>query len=197
MNRPRRDHSHRRWQRDPLPPPSSSPRRRGSGPWLPWLVIVLLGIIVYLLAKGSPLRQDTADMIVGQAAITDGDTLKINGHRIRLHGIDAPESDQTCTYKAGGKWRCGHHATVALERKISWSSVSCRQTDIDRYGRIVAICKVDGEDLNSWMVRQGWAVAYTRYSMRYLPDQVIAWFAGRGIWAGNFTMPEDWRHQRK
>ena len=197
MNRPRRDHSHRRWQRDPLPPPSSPPRRRGSGPWLPWLVIILLGIIVYLLANGSPLSRDTADLIVGLAAITDGDTLKINGQRIRLHGIDAPESDQRCTDSAGAYWRCGSRATRALAEKIDGRDVSCRGRGHDRYGRVIGVCEAGGDDLNGWMVRQGWAVAYKRYSYRYIPDELIARAAGRGIWAGDFTAPEDWRHQRR
>ena len=99
----------------------------------------------------------------GPASVTDGDSLKVSGHRVRLHGIDAPESAQTC--RAGGKpWSCGKTAASALRKRLAGRPVVCEERDRDRYGRIVAVCRVAGEDVNAWMVSQGWALAYRKYS---------------------------------
>jgi len=164
-----------------------------------WVVLLLIGPTILAFGLGGVLDQyhDGAPTVAGTAWITDGDTLRINGQRIRLHGIDAPETDQRCTDSVGAWWRCGGQAGRELSRKISGRNVSCRGDEHDRYGRLIAVCTVGGESLNAWMVRQGWAVAYTRYSLRYLPDELVARAARRGIWAGGFTAPEDWRRQRR
>lgn len=164
-----------------------------------WVVLLLVGptILAFGLGGVLDLYRDGGPTITGQARITDGDTLRINEQRIRLHGIDAPESDQRCTDSAGAWWYCGSQATRELSRKIKGRNVSCRGDEHDRYGRLIAVCNVDGESLNAWMVRQGWAVAYTRYSFRYLADEVVARATRRGVWVGDFTAPEDWRRQRR
>ena len=111
--------------------------------------------------------------ISGVAFVIDGDTLKIAPERIRLHGIDAPESAQSC--RAGGKtWACGEAATRALRERIAGRPVECAERDRDRYGRIVAVCRVDGADVNAWMVEQGWAVAYRKYSTDYVSHETAA-----------------------
>lgn len=135
--------------------------------------------------------------IVGNAHVVDGDTIKIDGRSIRLHGIDAPERDQRCQDGSGTNYNCGQRASRTLSNKIGGSAVSCERKDIDRYGRIVAVCRIGDEDLNGWLVYEGHAVAYTRYSFRYVPEEVGARLAGRGIWAGTFTTPENWRHGRR
>jgi endonuclease YncB( thermonuclease family) len=135
--------------------------------------------------------------IEGRAEVTDGDTLNINGQRIRLHGIDAPESAQSCTTASGGSYSCGRDSTRALEEKTKGRYVSCERRDVDRYGRMVAVCYAKGENLNHWMVSEGWAVAYTRYSWAYVPAETKARLTGRGIWAGEFTTPEDWRRSNR
>ena len=77
--------------------------------------------------------------ISGVARVTDGDTLRIGAQKIRLHGIDAPESKQTC--RSGGKaWRCGAAAPRALRERIAGRSIACDERDRDKYGRIVAVC---------------------------------------------------------
>ena len=112
---------------------------------------------------------------------TDGDTLRIGPERIRLHGIDAPESAQTCS--AGGKtWACGEAATRALRERIGGRPVECTERDRDRYGRIVAVCSIAGADLNAWMVEKGWAVAYRKYSTDYVSHETSAKAARRGVW---------------
>ena len=135
----------------------------------------------------------SAQTITGVASVTDGDSLKIRGTRIRLHGIDAPESRQLCTRPSGQQWRCGQQAALALSDRIGRRSVSCVTRDIDRYGRTIAVCLQDGVDLNSWMVNAGWAVAYRQFSRDYVAAEAEARRAGRNIWSGSFVVPWDWR----
>ena len=118
--------------------------------------------------------------MTGVPRIIDGDTIRIGNTRIRFHGIDAPEAKQTCT--VGGKeWSCGREATNALVDIVGEHWVSCSQRDVDRYGRIVAVCRAGSVDLNAWMVGNGWAVAYRRYSTDYVPDETTAQREKRGI----------------
>ena len=129
---------------------------------------------------------------IGIASVTDGDTLEIHGRRIRLHGIDAPESGQFCEMN-GTMYRCGQQAALALSDKIGRAIIRCEQRDVDRYKRIVAVCRLGDVDLNAWMVRQGWAVAYRRYSRDYVGEEGAARSAKAGIWAGRFIEPSRWR----
>ncbi|WP_232366131.1 thermonuclease family protein [Methylocystis silviterrae] len=88
--------------------------------------------------------------------------------RIRLHGVDAPEKGQPCFDAANPTYRCGQKAAMALDEFIGQSPVSCRERDVDRYGRTVADCRVRGEDIELWLVRSGHAFAYRRYSSDYI-----------------------------
>lgn len=133
--------------------------------------------------------------LTGRASVIDGDTLDIHGSRIRLHGIDAPESDQVCTRRDGRRWRCGQQAALALADQVGQRTVHCRQTDTDRYGRVVAECHAGGQSLNRWMVANGWAVAYRRFSTAYVADEAEARRREIGVWSGEFTMPSDYRSQ--
>jgi endonuclease YncB( thermonuclease family) len=135
--------------------------------------------------------------IQGTASVIDGDTLEIHGQRVRLSGVDAPESSQTCQDSRGKKWMCGQKAANALSDKIARRPVACKAVDKDRYGRVVAICSVAGESLNAWLVRNGWAAAYRQYSKAYAPDEDMARNAKTGIWQGEFDMPWDYRKNRK
>ncbi len=135
----------------------------------------------------------SAQTITGVASVRDGDSLEIRGTRIRLHGIDAPESRQLCARPTGQRWRCGQQAALALSDRIGRRSVSCVTRDIDRYGRTIAVSTQDGTNLNAWMVREGWAVAYRRYSRDYVAIEDDARRTGRNIWSGTFVMPWDWR----
>jgi len=138
-----------------------------------------------------------AATLTGVASVIDGDTLEIHGTRIRLFGIDAPESGQLCTRESGERWRCGQQAALALSDRIGRATVSCSGLDTDRYGRMVAVCRSRGVDLNGWMVAQGWALAYRRYSMEYVSAENRASQSRRNIWSGSFDMPWEWRSARR
>jgi len=125
--------------------------------------------------------------------VIDGDTIGIGKVRFRLHGIDTPESRQLCQTSQGQSWLCGQKAALALADRIGRGHVTCRQTDMDRYGRVVAVCTLKGQDLNRWMVRSGWALAYTKYSLDYTTDEKMAAIESVGIWSGAFVRPSAWR----
>ena len=149
-------------------------------------------LLALLLAAGSQVRAD----IVGTATVIDGDTVEIRGRRIRLIGVDAPESSQTCTDR-GKPWRCGQQAALALDAKIAARTVACTAEGSDRYARTLATCRVGDENLNAWLVREGWALAYRRYSDRYVNEEAEAKSAHRNIWRSDFTMPWDYRAARR
>ena len=114
--------------------------------------------------------------LAGPVTVTDGDT--VAGQPIRLFGIDTPESKQICL--AGGKRRpCGWSSTQALAKRIAGWPVVCLERDHDRYGRIVAVCCAGGERHNAWMVSQGLAVAYKRYSTAYVGQERAANWSSR------------------
>lgn len=137
-----------------------------------------------------------AGEVAGRASVIDGDTLDIHGTRIRMQGIDAPESSQTCE-RDGKPYRCGQQAANFLDGLIASRPVRCEEETKDKYGRTVARCFVGGTDLNREMVANGWAVAYRQYSTLYVPDEEQAKASGKGIWAGEFQMPSDFRKAKK
>jgi endonuclease YncB( thermonuclease family) len=144
----------------------------------------------------EPWPRAGAEELVGRPSVIDGDTLEIRGQRVRLHGIDALETAQPCT-QGGASVRCGQQAALALAARIGQAPVACEPKDRDRYGRIVAICRLGGEDLNRWMVASGWAMAYREYSDIYVAAERTAARAGLGIRATKFTPPWDWRRTKQ
>jgi len=135
--------------------------------------------------------------IIGRASVIDGDTIEIHGQRIRLHGIDAPEKGQPCFNASGKLYRCGQVAAMALDEFLGMSPVRCSERDVDRYGRTVAVCSVRGEDIERWLVRNGHAMAYRRYSSDYIGAEQEAKNAKRGIWAGSIRTPWEWRKKQR
>ena len=142
---------------------------------------------------GGRKPETSGGVLSGRARVIDGDTIELSGGvRIRFHGIDAPERGQSCRDR-GALWLCGGLATHALSKRIAGRAVACDEKDRDRYGRIVAVCRLGGEDLNAWMVSEGWALAYRRYSRAYVAEESSAKAARLGVWRGDFVAPWDWR----
>ncbi len=124
----------------------------------------------------------------------DGDTLKLDdGKLYRLWGIDAAEKGQRC---AGG-WRAGVAARTELRRLIAGHAIACEPRDRDRYGRIVALCRADGEDLGAAMVRAGMAWAFVKYSGDYVEQERAASAERVGVHAHDCARPWDWRAQEQ
>ena len=141
---------------------------------------------------------------VGQAAditgipkIREGDQIVIGNTRIRLGGIDAPSADQLCLNTKGERWTCGAAARDELIKHVDNKSWTCHVTQTDRRGRQIARCEVDGEDIQKWMVKSGWALAYVRFSHDYDADEKAAREAKAGMWQGAFIAPWDWRIRNK
>ena len=151
--------------------------------------------LIFLLAMLFVISaHDAVAEIAGRASVIDGDTIEIGGQRIRLHGIDTPESAQLC-YLGGEPYRCGQQAALALADKLGEKTVRCAAKDVDRYGRTVAVCFVGGDDINRWMTVQGWSLAYRKYSRDYIDAEDEARTNGRGLWRGDFEPPWDWRKE--
>jgi endonuclease YncB( thermonuclease family) len=131
--------------------------------------------------------------IQGTATTMDGDTIEIHDERIRLDAIDAPESRQFCQSNDGSPYRCGQKSAFVLADMISRKPVRCEPKGRDRYRRVIAICFQGAVNLNAWMVEQDWAVAFQKYRIDYISQEDEARLARRGIWAGSFEMPWDWR----
>jgi len=152
--------------------------------------VVMYVLLCLGLTPGTP----QALTVSGQASVMDGDTLEMHSQRIRLHGIDAPESLQSCHLPDGRTWRCGYTAARRLRDFIGNKTVTCEPKGQDRYGRIVAVCAAGGEDLGAWLVEHGWALAYARYSQAYAAQQKRAEAVRAGIWQSRFQKPWEWRH---
>ena len=142
--------------------------------------------------------------IYGFPKIIDGDTVLINNKKIRLEGIDAPEIKQQCKkpflkisaligFQFSKSYLCGVKSKKKLIDKIDNSKIKCITSSKDRYKRYLATCYKEKINLNKWMVRNGHAVAYKRYSKDYVRDEEFANENKLGLWEGSFTMPEKWR----
>ncbi len=159
-----------------------------------------LALTAGALAGGSllaPALEAKAGEIAGRALVTDGDTIEVDGRRIRLRGIDAPETAQSCQEASGRPYPCGREAREALALFLRGHDVACRPLYRDRYGRDVADCvRDDGIDVAGHMVRSGHALDWPKYSDgAFAAAEAEARAARRGLWRGRFTRP--WEYRRK
>ena len=155
---------------------------------LPVAIAVVLGVVSSAIA---------AEPITGVASVIDGDTIEIHGERIRLDAIDAPESRQLCRQSDGTPWRCGQKSALALSDILGRAIIRCEPRGHDRYRRVLAVCSKRGIHLHAWMVEQGWAVEFRKYGLDYVTQEDEARLNHRGIWAGTFDMPWDWRASKR
>ncbi len=137
---------------------------------------------------------------VDKVVVTDGDTIKIGREKIRLFGIDAPEMKQICNDKYNNPYACGHVSKKFLADllyiKSSGKQIFCYYSERDKYKRIIGDCYIGADNeigINYSMVLYGHAVAYTRYSEKYLYAQDQAKSYKFGLWSGTFVLPEEWR----
>jgi len=153
------------------------------------------------LSKGEALKElqggniKTSGPIKGNARVVDGDTIWIGETKIRLFGIDAPETKQECQDANGNPWMAGQDATAFLKTMTDGKEVSCSEHGKDRYGRVIGSCEVGDMDINREMVVVGLARAYRQYSERYLYEEHGAMRSKAGMWGGNCEAPWDWRRK--
>jgi len=159
------------------------------------VVVVVVGAAAFFV-RSSCSTQAVADQIIGAATVIDGDTIRIDDMRIRLHGIDAPETAQSCNAAGGGTWACGIEATRELRAALSEREVNCQPVTLDRYGRTVARCFVGTIDVQADMVRRGLAWAFVKYSRDYVSEESEARAAHRGIWQVETQTAWDFRATR-
>ena len=124
--------------------------------------------------------------------VIDGDTIVLNGEKIRFTGIDTPELKQTCM-QGGEKLSCGMTAKMLLVKKIGNNAPECISEGKDAYKRTLAECFVNGESLSKFLVRSGYAFAYRKYSTKFVKDEEFAKTNKLGMWAMTFQYPWDFR----
>lgn len=129
----------------------------------------------------------------GTIRVIDGDTLDVGATRVRLHGIDAPEADQTCRNADDAVWNCGAWVSSVVRNRFQGETARCEMTDRDRYGRVVARCFVLGVDVAEALVQDGLAFAYRRYALDYVSDEVYAAKRTSGLHASKMQSPERFR----
>ncbi|MEP0247027.1 MAG: thermonuclease family protein [Roseobacter sp.] len=153
----------------------------------------ILVLLIGLITAGPLLARDVA----GSIRVIDGDTFVVSGQRIRLFGIDAPEQDQTCTSRTGSTWACGAWVTETARALYQGRDATCREMDVDRYGRTVARCRIEGRDVGRQMVRGGLAFAYRKYSLDYDQDEIDAAALDIGLHTSQVQRPSIYRQSQR
>ena len=167
-------------------------------------IILIIICSFFFIFTYNDVRSVEIKEISGNAQIIDGDTIKINSKKIRLNGIDAPEFKQMCkkTYLTiifftfTKDYPCGKISTEKLKKKINNKVITCKILDIDRYKRLIGECYKRNLNLNSWLVSNGHAVAYRKYSKKYVSYETNAKNEKLGVWQGKFEMPWDYRRKK-
>ena len=145
-------------------------------------------------AGANDAQNKTKIVSTTKVIITDGDTIKFNNKKIRLHGIDTPEIKQLCRNKDDEDYNCGIKAKLALINLISSHQVKCLIHGKDRYQRLIGTCFVNEININEWLVKKGWALAYRKYSKDYVDAELFAKNNQVGLWQGKFLKPWVWRN---
>ena len=165
------------------------------------LFLVISICLIFFFLTYNDVRSQEPKIISGIAKVIDGDTIRIEKSKIRFFGIDAPESKQLCQktwlsilfFSFDKDYSCGKVSTKKLKNKINNKFVVCKSNNKDRYNRFIAECYKDKTNINRWMVSNGYAVAYRKYSKKFVSQENIAQKEKLGLWAGTFEMPWEWR----
>ena len=146
----------------------------------------------FILCSLSSLFLFSNNLFASHVTVIDGDTIRLGDVKIRFSGIDAPEINQTCV-ASEGKVACGKISRDLLIEKVTNNKISCTDEEKDFYGRVLGECFVNGESLSSYLVREGFAFAYRKYSNKYIEDEEYAKFNKLGMWSMEFQYPWDYR----
>jgi endonuclease YncB( thermonuclease family) len=165
------------------------------------LFLVISICLIFFFLTYNDVKSQELKIISGIAKVIDGDTIRIEKKKIRFFGIDAPESKQFCQktwlsisfLSFNRDYPCGEISTQKLKNKINNKFVMCKSNNMDRYNRFIAECYKDKMNINRWMVLNGYAVAYRKYSKKFVSQENLAKKDKLGLWAGTFEMPWDWR----
>lgn len=151
----------------------------------------LCGIVAAMALAASGADGRAAD-IAGAARVINGDTLVIEQQRVRLYGIDAPETRQRC-WASGVRYNCADQAKATLTHLTRDKEVRCRLESYDPYGQFLGTCFAGALEINRELVRQGWALADRPFTMAYVADEAEAERRKAGLWIGEFETPWEWR----
>ena len=165
------------------------------------LFLVISICLIFFFLTYNDVKSEEPKIISGIAQVIDGDTIRIKKNKIRLFGIDAPEKNQQCQkpwlsisfLTLNKNYQCGKISTDRLKIKINNKFIMCKSRNKDRYNRFIAECFKDKTNINKWMVSSGYAVAYRKYSKKFVSQENLAKKDKLGLWAGTFEMPWDWR----
>ena len=165
-----------------------------------FLICLIFFFLTYQDVKSSEIKS-----VTGHAKVTDGDTIKINTFKIRLDGIDAPEKKQKCKrpyleifmFTFYEDYSCGQKSTEALIKKINNQKITCKISNVDYFKRLIGECYKGKINLNAWLVSNGHAVAFRKYSKKYVSHETFAKQEKKGIWRGKFEIPWDYRKSNK
>ena len=146
----------------------------------------------FILCSLSSLFLFSNNLFASHVTVIDGDTIRLGDVKIRFSGIDAPEINQTCV-ASEGKVACGKISRDLLIEKVTNNKISCTDEGKDFYGRVLGECFVNGESLSAYLVREGFAFAYRKYSNKYIQDEEYAKFNKLGMWSMEFQYPWDYR----
>ena len=165
------------------------------------LFLVISICLIFFFLTYNDVKSQEPKIISGIAKVIDGDTIRIEKSKIRFFGIDAPERKQLCQktwlsilfFSFDKDYSCGEVSTKKLKNKINNKFVVCKSNNKDKYNRFIAECYKDKTNINKWMVSNGYAVAYRKYSKKFVSQENIAKKKKLGLWVGTFEMPWEWR----
>ena len=151
-----------------------------------------MSLKIFILCSLSSLFLFSNNLFASHVTVIDGDTIRLGDVKIRFSGVDAPEINQTCV-ASEGKVACGKISRDLLIEKVTNNKISCTDEGKDFYGRVLGECFVNGESLSAYLVREGFAFAYRKYSNKYIEDEEYAKFNKLGMWSMEFQYPWDYR----
>ena len=151
-----------------------------------------MSLKIFILCSLTFLFLLSNNLSASHVTVIDGDTIRLGDVKIRFSGIDAPEINQTCV-ASEGKVACGKISRDLLIEKVTNNKISCTDEGKDFYGRVLGECFVNGESLSAYLVREGFAFAYRKYSNKYIEDEEYAKFNKLGMWSMEFQYPWDYR----